>query len=152
MNILLESVNCSDITIPLYWFGSSEALLRASSYNVPWLAQSILSLFPLFSCNALSYFLELGSLLCPMLPLVAYHLGLLTAITSPLTFSQKKSPVPSHSWPLLKVRSHGGIVVIYVQVCMTGVRENQNYTVVKVVKTDYIPDYSSREKETLVWN
>lgn len=35
---------------------------------------------------------------------------------------------------------------------MTGVRENQNYTVVKVVKTDYIPDYSSREKETLVWN
>lgn len=152
VNILLESVNCSDIAIPLYWFGSSEALLRASSYNVLWLAQCLLSLFPLFSCNALSYFLELGSLLCPMLPLVAYHPGLLPAITFPLTFSQKKSPLPPHSWSLLQVSSHGGMVVIYVQVCMTGVRQKQNYTVIKAVKTDYIQDYCSRGKETLVWN
>ena len=152
---MLESGNCSAIGVPLYLQYSLPQLLfwpRKHSWELPALVTGTVHLVPflLSSSSPLSSSLELWSSACPVPPLVTRHPGLLTAITFPLTFAQKKTPVLSHSWSLPKVISHGVIEVIYVQVWVTGVRENQNWTVVKAVKTDYIQDCGSKGKETSV--
>ena len=122
--------------------------LRAVSYSGCWHSAFYPLPALLTQSSPLSYSLELPSSACLVPPPAAQHSGLLTAIAfSPYHLQKIKSK--SSSFPHLvsvKFRSHGVIEVIYIQVWMAGVRENENCMVVKAVKTDYIRDDCSRGK------